>query len=73
MTSTRFDRMLRGIVGLAALVLVSAAGVAAESGDTAAPAMMSRAVALVDADSARLEALYKDLHQHPELGFMETS
>jgi hippurate hydrolase len=64
--------MLRGIVGLAALVLVSAAGVAAESGDTAAPAMMSRAVALVDADSARLEALYKDLHQHPELGFMET-
>ncbi len=43
MTSTLFGRMLRGIVGLAALVLVSAAGVAAEAADTAAPAMMSRA------------------------------
>lgn len=28
--------------------------------------------AAVDADASRLEALFKDLHQNPELGFMET-
>jgi len=73
MTSARVGiRKLSRIVGLAGLVLLSAAGVAAEAGDSAASAKMSRAVAVVDSDSARLEALFKDLHQHPELGFMET-
>jgi amidohydrolase len=72
MTSARSGRMLSAIVGLAGLVLVGTAGVAADVGDTATSAMRNRAVVLVDADSARLEALYKDLHQHPELGFMET-
>ena len=73
MTSARVGiRQLSRIVGLAGLVLLSAAGVAAEAGDSAASAMMSRAVAVVDSDSARLEAVFKDIHQHPELGFMET-
>ena len=28
--------------------------------------------AVVDADTARLTAIFKDLHQHPEIGFTET-
>jgi hippurate hydrolase len=64
--------MLSRIVGVAGLVLVSAAGLCAEAGVTTASPIMSRAVAVVDSDSARLEALFKDLHQHPELGFTET-
>lgn len=72
MTSARFGRMLAGIAGLAGLALVGAAGARAETGGAAAAPMMKRAVALIDSDTARLEALYKDLHQHPELGFTET-
>jgi hypothetical protein len=31
-----------------------------------------RIVSLVDQDQARLVTMFKDIHQHPELGFMET-
>jgi hippurate hydrolase len=73
MTSTRVGTwMVSRIVGLAGLLLVSAAGLAAEDGAAAGSTMTDRAVAFVNSDAARLEALYKDLHQHPELGFMET-
>lgn len=72
-TSARVgNRTLSGIVGLAGLVLVSAAVAGDQAGGTAASAIRNRAVAVVDSDSARLEALFKDLHRHPELGFMET-
>ena len=27
---------------------------------------------LVDADADRLKEIFKDIHKHPELGFMET-
>jgi hippurate hydrolase len=72
-TSTRVgNRTFSGIVSLAGLVLVSAAVAGDHAGGTAASAIGNRAVAVVDSDSARLEALFKDLHRHPELGFMET-
>lgn len=34
-------------------------------------ALAAKAASAVDADRARLEAMYKDIHQNPELGFME--
>jgi hippurate hydrolase len=64
--------VLSRIVGVAGLVLLSAAGAGAEAGDTAVSAVGNRAVAVVASDTARLEALFKDLHRHPELGFTET-
>jgi hippurate hydrolase len=36
------------------------------------PELMQRVAAKVDADNARQVEIFKDLHQHPELGFMET-
>jgi hippurate hydrolase len=41
--------------------------------DAPVPAAMIEGVGrAVDADSTRLEKIFKDLHQNPELGFMET-
>jgi amidohydrolase len=34
-------------------------------------ALIDKVAAAVDADSARLTAIFKDLHEHPELGFTE--
>lgn len=34
--------------------------------------MMQEVSALVEADTGRLETIFKDIHQNPELGFMET-
>lgn len=36
------------------------------------PALVAKASAAVDADAPRLTAIFKDLHQHPELAFTET-
>jgi hippurate hydrolase len=36
------------------------------------PALVAVASAAVDADAVRLTAIFKDLHQHPELAFTET-
>lgn len=35
------------------------------------PELISKIVRQVDADAPRLTAMFKDLHEHPELGFME--
>ena len=35
-------------------------------------ALLKKVSTAVDGDSARLQAIFKDLHQNPELGFMET-
>ncbi|MDY7579954.1 amidohydrolase [Herbaspirillum sp. RTI4] len=35
-------------------------------------ALIARVNKAVDADTARLTAIFKDLHQHPEIGFTET-
>lgn len=36
------------------------------------PALAAQAKASIEADTARLTAIFKDIHQNPELGFMET-
>jgi len=36
------------------------------------PALAAQARAAIDADTPRLTAMFKDIHQNPELGFMET-
>jgi len=42
----------------------------AEQGPISA-ALIAKVNSAVDADTARLTAVFKDLHQHPEIGFME--
>lgn len=37
-----------------------------------APALIERVHAAIDGDAGRLDALFKDLHAHPEIGFTET-
>lgn len=39
---------------------------------TAKPVYLDRVVSLVNQDQARLTEIFKDIHQNPELGFMET-
>ena len=36
------------------------------------PSLIEQTSRAVDADAARLTAIYKDIHRNPELGFMET-
>lgn len=69
----RSSFMLTFAVGVCALVLSVAATAQASSQRSHVPAALAgKASASIDADSARLEAIFKDLHQNPELGFMET-
>lgn len=39
---------------------------------TPSPALIAKVNTAIDADSARLTAIFKDLHQHPEIAFTET-
>lgn len=54
--------------GIAAALLASSAPLSAQ---TSQP-LVDKVNATVDADSARLTAIFKDLHQHPEIAFTET-
>lgn len=54
-----------------ALAMVWLAG-AAPGQALVSPAVLAKVNAGVDADTPRLVALFKDLHQHPELAFTET-
>ena len=60
----------KGIV--VALAIVGAVPVAAEMDTGEIREMSERISTLVDADADRLIAIFKDIHQNPELGFMET-
>ena len=55
------------LAALAALVLAGSAAAAAPS-----PELVARLDAVVAADAPRLTAIFKDLHQHPEIAFTET-
>jgi hippurate hydrolase len=57
------------LAGVALGALLVQAGAAAALDVAAAKAAVGKTV---EADYPRLEALYKDLHAHPELGMMET-
>lgn len=53
------------------LALLLAAPATAQS-NALSPTLMEKAKAAVDADKGRLETMFRDIHQNPELGFMET-
>ena len=57
---------------LAVLITLGASGPSLARGPAAAADVRTRAQALIDADTARLQAIFEDIHQNPELGFMET-
>jgi hippurate hydrolase len=69
----RTNRVWRLAAGMWALALSGAA--MAQSTDPAtrvSAALADKASAAVDADAKRLETVFKDIHQNPELAFMET-
>lgn len=57
---------LKALALLAGLSLAAMAQAA-----TVSPALVAKVSAAVDADGPRLTAIFKDLHQHPELAFTE--
>lgn len=57
---------------LAAAVLTLAAALAGHAGAIEAESLGTQVDRLLDRNYPHLDALYKDLHQHPELGFQET-
>lgn len=63
-----FKRTTGLLAGLCALAM-SASTMAASH---VTPQMQQKVSSLVDADTNRLVTTFKDIHQHPELGFMET-
>ena len=72
MKTLEFRGRLWKLAGLCALVVSGAATVqVAGSGGRVSAALAAKAVAAVDADATRLETIFKDIHQNPELGFME--
>jgi amidohydrolase len=69
-------RSIRAVMALA--TALSAAGSASAQMAPASaeapipPALIAKVKAAVDADTARLTTIFKDLHQHPEIAFTET-
>jgi len=56
-------------IGLLCMTFVS---IPVWAGSQVSGAMIQTVSGLVEADTERLEAIFKDIHQNPELGFMET-
>ena len=56
----------------ASAVSATAWAQAAAQGSNVSPALIKKVTAAVDGDSERLQKIFIDLHQHPELSFMET-
>ncbi len=44
----------------------------AEASPTTLPAVSQKALTIIDRQTEWLSKVYKDIHEHPELGFMET-
>jgi len=59
-------------MGVAGLLTVVVAGLASPARALDVAAVKPAIVAEVEADYPHLDALYKDIHTHPELGFQET-
>jgi len=72
-------QLLAGSAGLGALLLL-APGLAigqvtaptASASNKLPEALITKINAVIDADAERLTSIFKDLHQHPEIGFTET-
>ena len=53
-------------------IAIAAAGIAGSAlAQAASPAFLAKVNAAIDADAPRLTAIFKDLHQHPEIAFTE--
>lgn len=72
-------QLLAASAGLGAVLLPVPATAAAQVTASSKPAsdhisqpLVAKINALIDADAERLTSLFKDLHQHPEIGFTET-
>jgi amidohydrolase len=72
MVLSRFIRAAALAAGLSAALLPAWAQPAGASNAPLPAALIDKVKSAVDADSARLTELFKDLHAHPELGFTET-
>jgi len=65
-------RVFTFAVGLCAFVVGDVATAQTPDQDSRVPAaLVGKVTASIDSDSERLEAIFKDIHQNPELGFME--
>jgi amidohydrolase len=67
--ANRMAKTTKLALSAAILVMISAAPALAAPLDV--PVTKAAITSQLDKDYARLDALYKDLHQHPELGFQE--
>lgn len=67
----RFRRIAASIVVASLALATQAQAQSALAPAPVAPVLVARVNTLIDADAARLTAMFKDLHQHPELGFTE--
>ncbi|RJG05721.1 amidohydrolase [Noviherbaspirillum cavernae] len=65
-----FGRRITYRLAMACALAASAAATAQTS--NVSPELMAKVKSEVKADSNRLVTMFKDIHQHPELGFMET-
>ncbi len=68
---SKFSCAIRSVVLGAALVAVNIAPSNAETASKGA-ALVPEINRIVEADTVRLQDIFKDIHQHAELGFMET-
>lgn len=66
-------RTLATMALAAALAMLSPGASMAQAADTSrvSAELSARATAAVSSDAARLDTMFKDIHQNPELGFME--
>ena len=54
-------------------LLVAAVGIVGSAcAQAPSPALLAKVNAAIDADTARLTAIFKDIHQNPEIAFTET-
>jgi len=67
-----FLLMLGSAHAFAQMTTVEAPAGAAKPVTTTESAVFKKAEAEIDSDTSRLTEMYKDIHQNPELGFMET-
>jgi len=63
---------IRRTIAATGFSLVTALTAQVAVGATISPELVNKITQSVDVDSKRLTDIYKDIHQHPELGFMET-
>ncbi|MGI9509504.1 MAG: hypothetical protein ACR2QJ_09175 [Geminicoccaceae bacterium] len=64
-------RLSRILTVSAAVLLFGAGDIAAEDAGQRSAVLVDKIDTVVDPDTDRLQTIFKDIHQNPELGFME--